>query len=420
MTRRELLRLGACALALPLCSGPARSEPSDEELLDEVERGAFRFFWEQASPTTGQVKDRALASGQDTRRMSSIAATGFGLTGLCIADRRRYAPAADLRERVHATLRFLAREMPHEHGFFYHFVDMETADRWDRCELSSIDTALLLAGVLTCRQHYAGDREIGELATTVYERVDWPWMLNGGETLSMGWFPDKGFLAVRWDHYCELMMLYLLGLGSPTHPLSPATWKAWRRPKVRYSGYEYIAGAPTLFTHQYSHAWFDFRGRVDTGTDWFENSVRATRAHKAFCLELAGRFPGCYSEDLWGFSASDSARGYVSWGGPPEDGPIDGTIVPCAAGGSIPFLPAETLRVLRTIRLRHGEQAWGRYGPVDAFHPTNGWTNPDVLGIDLGITMLMAENHRSGFVWSTFMRDPWMREAMRRAGFQRA
>ena len=414
MTRRDLLRLGACALALPFVT--AASPLSDDALLDEIERAAFRFFWEQASPATGQVKDRARASGEDSRRMSSIAATGFGLTGLCIADRRGYAPREDLRSRVLVTLRFLARDMPHEHGFFYHFVDMETGARWDRCELSSIDTALLLAGVLTCRQHYASDPEIPALATEIYERMDWPWFLDGGETLSMGWSPESGFLKVRWDHYCELLMLYLLGLASPTHPLPASCWTAWRRPRRSYGGYEYISGAPTLFTHQYSHAWFDFRGVRDRGVDWFENSVTATRAHKAFCLDLSGRFP-TFSEDLWGFSASDSAKGYVSWGGPPLDGPVDGTLVPCAAGGSLPFLPEDTLRVLRTIRTRHGAQAWGRYGFVDAFHPGNGWTNPDVLGIDQGITMLMAENHRTGFVWDTFMRDPAMRGAMRTAGF---
>lgn len=410
MTRRDLLRLGACALALPLLAAPAAAQ--DEELLDEIERGAFRYFWEHASPTTGQVKDRARAKGPDEHRMSSIAATGFGLTGLCIADRRGYAPARDLRDRVHATLRFLAQEMPHERGFFYHFVDMESAERWNRCELSSVDTALLLAGVLTCRQHFARDPEIAALATQIYERVDWPWMLAGGETLSMGWLPESGFLKARWDHYCELMVIYLLGIASPTHPLPAKTWSAWRRPRVQYRGLRYIAGSPVLFTHQYSHAWFDFRGQKDSGVDWFQNSVVATKAHKAFCLDLG------YARDMWGVTASDSAKGYVSWGGPPPDGPLDGTVVPCAAGGSIPFLPQDTLQVLRTIRTRHADLAWGPYGFVDSFHPGSGWTNPDVLGIDLGITMLMAENHRTGFVWETFMRDPSMRQAMHRAGFR--
>ncbi len=419
LTRRHLLKLGASALALPWLSGrgDACEGPSDEALLDEIERAAFLFFWEQASARTGQVKDRARTTGRDDRRMSSIAATGFGLTALCIAHERRYAPRPELQDRVRATLRFLAESMPHEHGFFYHFVDMETGQRWDRCELSSIDTALLLAGVLTCRQHFADDREVVALADSLYRRVDWPWMLNGGETLSMGWHPESGFIPSRWDHYCELMVLCLLGMASPTHPLPASAWEAWRRPRVRYYGHEYISGNPVLFTHQFSHAWVDFRGVRDRHADYFQNSVLATRAHQAFCLDLAGRFPH-YSEDLWGITASDSRQGYVAWGGPPADDRIDGTVVPCAAGGSLPFLPEETLRVLRNLRRNHADQAWGRYGFVDAFNPADGWTNPDVLGIDLGITMLMAENHRTGFVWKTFMAAPGIREAMRRAGFR--
>ena len=419
-TRRKLLGAGFSALALPLLGPPraAAAGQEDEDLLEEIERAAFRYFWEQASARTGQVKDRALASGAaDGRRMSSIAATGFGLAALCLAHRRGYAPERDLRVRVRSTLRFLAREMPHQHGFFFHFVDMESGERWDRCELSSIDTALLMAGVLTCGQHFADDPEIADLAETLFRRVDWPWMLAGGQTLSMGWLPESGFLPARWDHYCELMVLYLLGMASPTHPLPASSWRAWKRPKVRFYRLEYVSGNPCLFTHQYSHAWFDFRGVRDDHADYFRNSVRATRAHRAFCLDLSSRFPH-YSEDLWGVSASDSRLGYVAWGGPPGDERIDGTVVPCAAGGSIPFLPAQTLRVLRHLRRKHAAQAWGRYGFVDAFHPGDGWTNPDVLGIDLGITMLMAENYRSGFVWDTFMRDPRMREAMRRAGFR--
>ena len=421
MTRRHLLRLGAGVLALPwtapVLAGPARLSQTD--LLEEIERRAFRYFWEQASPRTGQVRDRARTTGREERRMSSIAATGFGLTGLCIAEARGYAPRPLLLERVRTTLRFLAHQMPHEHGFFYHFVDMETGQRWGGCELSSIDTALLVAGVLTCRQHFEADPEVAGLADEVFGRVDWPWMLDGGDTLSMGWTPESGFLEPRWDHYCELMILVLLGMASPTHPLPAECWQAWRRPWVHFHGLDYISGNPVLFTHQYSHAWVDFRGLRDQHADYFRNSVLATRAHRAFCLDLADRFPH-YSEDMWGITASDSAQGYVAWGGPPADARIDGTVVPCAAGGSIPFLPDETLRVLQHLHRHHGRRIWGRYGFADAFNPATGWVNPDVLGIDLGITMLMAENHRTGLVWATFMRDSRIQEAMRLAGFRPA
>ncbi len=392
-------------------------ERTDEQLLEEIQRAAFLFFWDEASPTTGQVKDRALASGGGTERMSSIAATGFGLTSLCIADHRGYAKSAEIRDRVRNTLRFLDH-MPNEHGFFFHFIDLETGRRWEKCELSSIDSSLLLCGVLTARQYF-NDPEIQDLATRIYERVEWPWMLNGGPTFSMGWHPESGFLAARWNHYCELMMIYLLAIGSPSHPVSPDTWKAWSRPVINYRGIEYISGNDPLFTHQYSHAWFDFRNKRDDYADYFENSVKATRAHKLFCLSLHDKFPD-YSEDLWGISASDYAGGYTAWGGPPAIGPIDGSIVPCATGGSLAFLFEDCIRVQRTLRGPYGNRAWKRYGCVDAFNPRSGWYDVDVLGIDQGITMLMAENYRTGLVWEVFMKNPEAQQAMAKAGFRKA
>ena len=389
-----------------------------EQLLDDIQRATFDFFWNEASPTTGQVKDRALANGNDLRKMSSVAATGFGLTGLCIADHRGYGKSAEIRERVRKTLRFVVNQMPHEQGFFYHFIDMETGKRWEKCEVSSIDSSLLLCGVLTARQYFA-DQEIQDSATKIYERVDWPWMLNGESTFSMGWTPESGFLKARWEHYCELMMIYLLAIGSPAHPVSPGTWNAWTRPKITYQGIDYISGNDPLFTHQYSQAWYDFRNKRDAYANYFENSVKATKAHKLFCLSLHDKFPG-YGEDLWGISASDYVGGYTAWGGPPSQGPIDGSIVPCATGGSLPFLFDDCIRVLRTIRGHYGQKAWTRYGFVDAFNPLTGWYDSDVLGIDLGITMLMAENYRTGFVWETFMKNAEARSAMQKAGFRPA
>jgi hypothetical protein len=169
--------------------------------------------------------------------------------------------------------------------------------------------------------------------------------------------------------------------------------------------------------HQYSQAWFDFRGKRDKYADYFQNSVTATEVHRRFCLELGKEFPD-YSEDLWGITASDSQQGYVIWGGPPAVGPIDGTIVPSAAGGSLPFLPEATLRVLKTIRARYNP-AWNKYGFVNAFNPLKNWYDPDVIGIDTGITMLMAENLRTGFVWDTFMKTPEAQRGMQRAGFKK-
>jgi hypothetical protein len=241
-------------------------------------------------------------------------------------------------------------------------------------------------------------------------------MLDGGETFSHGWRPEKGFIKHRWDQYSELMMIYLLALGSPTHPVPATTWEAWHRPWFEYEGIRYINPAAPLFVHQYSHAWFDFRDRRDRHSDYFQNSVLATRAHLRFCLNLRPRFPH-FSEDLWGITASDWERGYTAWGGPPEQGRLDGTVVPCAAAGSLPFQPAETLRTLRAMKERFGARVWKRYGFVDAFNPETGWFAPDVIGIDVGISLLMAENLRTGRVWEWFMRNREMRRAMDRAGF---
>lgn len=430
--RRDLIRLCGLGLisapfaplALRLSAGqksfiPPLGAPyqgTDDNLLDEMQRATFDFFWNEANPRTGQVKDRALANGHDTRKMSSIAATGFGLTSLCIGDRRSFGKSADILVRVRNTLRFLANDMPNVHGFYYHFIDMDNGSRWEKCELSSIDTSLLLCGVLTARQYFS-NQEIKDLATKIYERVDWPWMLNGGSTLSMGWLPESGFLSARWEHYCELMMIYLLAIGSPTHKISPESWSAWTRPVIKYQGIEYISGNDPLFTHQYSQAWFDFRNKRDAYTDYFDNSVKATNAHKLFCLSLRDRFPD-YSQDLWGISASDYVDGYTAWGGPPPQGPIDGSIVPCATGGSLAFLFEDCMRVLRNIRGPYKAKAWARYSFVDAFNPLTGWYDQDVLGIDLGITMLMAENHRTGLVWDTFMKNPEAQSAMQKAGFR--
>ena len=422
VSRRRMIAASAAAAGCTLLpEGIARTlrwkpTPADERFLGELERSACLFFWEQASPATGQVLDRArydLNGALDPRRMSSIAATGFGLTALCIADSRNYLPRAQIVERVRATLDFHLNRLPEVHGFFYHFNDIETGARIGACELSSIDTSLLLCGVLTARAYFH-DTQIQSLAQQIYERVDWPWMLNGGRTFSMGWKPESGFLNSRWNHYCELMMIYLLAIGSPTNAIAPEYWNNFTRPVIHYAGLSYISGNDPLFTHQYSQAWFDFRHKSDAYANYFDNSITATRAHKAFCLS----YPKWYSEDYWGISASDYDGGYTAWGGPPAQGPIDGTVVPCAVAGSLAFLPQDCLAVLRNLRAKWSAGAWGRYGFVDAFHPAADWYDPDVLGIDQGISLLMAENLRTGFVWNTFMRNPECSRAMRLAGFR--
>ncbi len=407
--------------------GATRSAPlskADDAFLEDLSRRTFMFFWEQADPGTGIIRDRSRTDGQPSseqaREIGSIAAVGFGLSGMCIAAERGWIPRQRVLERTRTTLRYFAERMPQEHGWFFHFVNLRTGVREWRSELSSIDTALLLGGVLTVRRCFDVDSEVVRLADAIYRRIDFPWMLAGDPlVLSHGWKPESGFLAGRWDHYCELMILYLLGVGSPTHALPPASWRAWSRPTMRFQRFTYVSGPDPLFVHQYSHAWIDFRGRREREPpqiDWFQNSIAATQAHKAFCLTLASDFPG-YTDNIWGISASDSRKGYVAWGGPPRSADIDGSVVPSAAAGSLMFTPALSLPALREMRRRFGARIYGRYGFADAFHPSDGWVNPDVIGIDLGITLLSAENLRSNRVWSWFMMNPEIGSALDRVGF---
>jgi hypothetical protein len=397
----------------------------DEALLEDLSKRSFLFFWEQADPDTGIVRDRSRTDGSpvtgNARDVGSIASVGFGLTGLCVAAERGWVPRTAAVDRTRITLRFFAQRMEHQRGWFYHFVNLRTGAREWLSELSSIDTALLLAGVLTVRQCFAGDAEIPRLADVIYRRVDFKWMLAGDPLLlSHGWKPETGFLKSRWDHYCELMILYLLAIGSPTHPIPAESWRAWRRPVITFESYAYVGGPPPLFVHQYAHAWVDFRGwreREPPYIDWWENSVAATRAHKAFNLGLANEFPG-YTEHIWGITSSDSRKGYVAWGGPPRHERIDGTVVPCAAAGSLMLAPDITLPAVRDMRTRFGDRIYGRYGFADAFHPTDGWVNPDVIGIDVGVTLLSAENLRTGQVWKWFMRNSEIPAAMERVGLQ--
>jgi hypothetical protein len=394
---------------------PGALSDQDDQFLNELEHAIFLFFWEQTNPQTGLTKDRCNVRANDTSLGASIASTGFGLSAICIGEKRGFISHAEARLRVVQSLSFLWHKLPTHRGFFYHFANINTGERmWDS-EVSSVDTAILLCGVLTCRGHFE-DKDIDDLAHAIFDRVEWNWLSEDTSLLSHGWTPELGFIPSRWDLYSELMMIYLLGMGSSTHPLTSDAWQAWKRNLFEYDGLRYIGSFAPLFVHQYSQAWFDFRQKRDRFANYFHNSVIATDAHRRFCCELNNEFSD-YSNALWGITASDSIHGYVAWGGPPAMGPIDGTVVPAAAGGSLPFLPAATMRVLRTIH-DHYPKAWSRYGFVDAFNPLSEWYDTDVLGIDNGIIMLMAENARTGFVWNTFMKNPEAQLGMAKAGFK--
>jgi hypothetical protein len=424
------VRMGAAQREITLY-GPMQLNPRNNDLVEDISRRSFRYFWEEMNPRTGLVLDRARFDGKSEDEpnhhgVASIAATGFGLTALCVGAEHRWVSPELARARVRTTLRFFAHRAPQEHGWFYHFLDAETGERRWHSEVSSIDSALLLGGILTARAAFADDPEIVKLATAIYDRVDFPWMLDGsGLILLHGWKPETGFLPYRWDTYSEQMILYLLGIGSPTHPISPEAWYSWNLPVVQVAGHAYIGRGP-LFTQQYSQAWVNLRGR---GTphpleqnrfvprvDYFANSVAATKAQQEFSLTLASHFPG-YTKRIWGITSSESPRGYVDWGGSANDPRIDGTVVPSAAGGSLIFAPDICIPAMRTMLERFGKKIYGRYGFTDAFNPTTGWVCPYVLGIDAGITLLSAENLRTMNVWQWFMSNAEVERALDFVGY---
>jgi len=411
------------ALWLLVVPFAARAQGNDA-FLEDLQQRSFRYFWEQADPNTGLVPDRARMDGltlpASHQNVASIAATGFGLTALCIAADRNWVDQVQVRERARNTLRFFDARAFQQHGWFYHWMDAKTGERRWNSEVSSIDTALLLAGVLTVRQCFRDDLEIVRRAQKIYQRVDFRWMLNGDPLLlSHGWKPESGFLRPRWDTYSEDTILYLLAIGSPAHPISSASWRALWRDRYRYEGHAYFTtiGVP-LFMHQYAHAWVDYRNRRELAgdrIDYFQNSIEATLAHRAFCMNLSHDFPA-FGPDVWGITASDSAKGYVAWGGPPRDLEIDGTIAPSAAGGSLMFTPDVSVRALRTIQEKYGAKIYSKYGFVDAFNPQTGWVDTDVIGINVGIILLSAENMRTGNVWRWFMQNPEVPLALHRVG----
>ena len=432
--------ISAIALAFVLTSGvglqaQATAAPAqearplsriDNDLLDDISRRSFRYFWQNTDPRTGLILDRARFDGRPEeeswrKNVASIAATGFGLTAYCIAAQHRWISPDRARSRVLTALRFFAYHAQQKRGWFYHFLDATTGKRVWKSEVSSIDTALLLAGILTARQAFPDDPEIVRLANVIYRRVDFPWMLDGDPLiLSHGWKPETGFLPYRWDTYSEAGILYALAIGSPTHPIPPDSWFGWKLPVVHAGGYAYIGGGP-LFIQQYSQAWLDLRNRsyrevpvedrVVPRVNVLENAIVATRAQQALGIDLSQRYRG-YSSRVWGITASDSAKGYVAWGGSANDSRIDGTVVPSAAAGSAMFAPDICIPALRAMLLQYGRKVYGPYGFADAFNPTTGWVSRYVIGIDVGITLLSAEDLRTGGVWQWFMGNPDVERAL--------
>jgi hypothetical protein len=424
----------------------------DEALLDDVERRGFHYFWDLADPHTLLIPDRA-----PTPSFSSIAAVGFGLTAYGIGAERGYVTRQEAAARTLATLKsLLAMKQgpePHGvsgyHGFFYHFLDMRTGERFQTVELSTIDTALLVAGALFAQSYFDRPEEqpIRDAAEQLYERIEWTWEQPRAPAISMGWTPEQGFHSWDWRGYNEAMIVIVLALGSPTHPVDASAWAEYHKTDRRgtFYGQEHVLFAP-LFGHQYSHVWIDFRGIRDRGIDWFENSRRATLAQHAYAIDNPGKWRD-YSDRIWGLSACDGPvdatltidgrartfHSYTARGATEGDVRDDGTIAPTAAASSIAFAPEIAIPAIREMSTRYGTNLYSTYGFLDAFNPTLrgseqlkhgrvipgvGWFDIDYLGIDEGPIVAMIENYRSGLVWKTMRRNEHVIRGLKRAGFK--
>jgi hypothetical protein len=430
----RLIRILLLPLAL-VAAAPAAAQTTDA-ILDSLQYGAFRYAWDEANPANGMIKDRSQPGSP-----ASIAAVGFGLSVICTGVDHGWVSRAAARTRVRTTLETFwtkpqssaASGTIGNQGWFYHFLDMNTALRmvsWDT-ELSTIDTALLLAGILDAKQYFGGgdadEVQIRALADSIYRRVNFPFMVNAsGKRLRHGWRPGSGFIPFDWVGYNEAMILYILAFGSPTKPVPlidiPTSWQGWTSGynwSTQY-GQTYVV-FPPLFGHQYSHCWIDFRGIQDAfmrgkGIDYFENSRRATLAQRAYAVANPGGHVG-YSDSLWGFTASDDPSGYAAHGAPPPQSE-NGTITPTAPISSLPFAPEAVIPTIRNLYMNYKlPYTWGPYGFKDAFNLDVAWFGPDVLGIDQGPIGIMIENYRTGAVWERFMNNPEIITGLQRAGF---
>jgi len=402
--------------ALPVEPTPKMSA---DQLLTEVQHRAFRFFWEKTDPKTGLTNDRAHNRGtEDDYTVASIASTGYMLSALPIAVEHKWIAKQEAYDRALVSLRFLHDKVPNVHGWYYHFLDKRTGERVWNCELSSIDTSLLVAGALTAAQYWK-KTEVAQLGNALYDGLDWTWMrTNGGaapdkKTLSMGWKPEGGFLTSNWDRYCELMLIYLLGLGAKDNPVPVSSWDAWERNVVTYAGRETLAGGP-IFMHQMPQGYYNFKSqRDDQGWDYWISSQQAMEINRQFCIDHIGKRK-TYTPDIWGLNANDYPDGYTAFGAPGEE---DGTVSPTGAIASILFTPDIAKRAGSAMYAQYGDRTWGRYGFSNAFNVDRNWYDPDVIGIDLGMAMLAIENYRTGMIWKLIGTHPATKRAWKQAGF---
>lgn len=417
--------------------------------LEKLQRETFGYFLHETNPDNGLVIDKTEADWP-----ASIAATGLALACYPVAVERGFMPRAAAVERTLTTLRFFWNS-PHGpeadatgyQGFYYHFLDMQTGRRAWQCELSTVDTAFLLAGALTAEIYFdadtADEHEIRMLADALYRRVDWQWAQDGGATVTHGWKPESGFLEYRWEGYDEALLLYTLGLGSPTHPLPESSYAAWTS-TYRWEhcyGYEYLYAGP-LFTHQLSHVWIDFRGIQDAfmrvkGIDYFENSRRATYVQQQYAIKNPLGFKD-YKSCCWGITASEGPGpdtikingierqffDYVARGVP--YGPDDGTLAPFALVASLPFAPEIVLPSIHHCIHQAKMTKFNSYGfkasfnpshPGDPGNPYGWWVSRWHYGLNQGPIILMIENYRTGLLWKLMRNCPYIASGLHRADF---
>jgi len=454
-------------------TGFAALPKQQQMMLDDLEKRTFEYFRDSANTANGQIPDHWPRSPEGDY-FSSIAAVGFGLTSYGIGVERGWMKRSEAVKRTLATLRFFHNaaqsDLPDaagNHGFFYHFLDMSTGQRYHAkgwVELSSVDTSELVAGVLFCMSYYdrntADEKEIRQLADDVYRRVDWKWFTDGSPLIEGGWTPEGKRFDLNYYHgYSEAMMMYVLALGSPTHALEPESWTKWTETYDKtwgvFQGQEHLGGGP-LFWHQFGHVWIDFRGIQDDymrkrGIDYFTNSQRATLSQREYAIHNPMQWKD-YGADIWGLTACNGPRaatlpgeidryvsdpktfyGYIARGVGLSYTVDDGTIAPTAAIASIAFVPEIVIPAIVEMKRRYGDYVYTRYGFVDAFNPsftftdrpvrtgrvipTIGWVDTSYVGIDQGPIVAMIENYRSDFVWKVMRKNAYLRQGLKRAGF---
>ena len=421
----------------------------NEQTLDQLQRAAFGYFLQAVNPANGLIADTSREHSP-----ASIGVVGFALSAYPVAVERGWMARADAADRALATLRFFhdsdqsgSPEATGYKGFYYHFLDMHTGARVWRSELSMIDSALLIAGALTAGRYFtansADEIQLRELVDVLYRRVDWSWAQHGGATINHGWKPESGFFHYCWDGYSEAIVLYVLALGSPTHPIEGDCYQAWT---VTYQwenlyGYDFLYAGP-LFVHQFSHAWIDFRGIRDRfmrekRCDYFENSRRATEVQREYARRNPHGFAG-YDENCWGLTACDGPRnqmpelaherrrlfGYAARGVPygPDDGTLGGWAA-LASLPSLPFAPEVALCAARNMLQRYPEilsaqQYTSSFNPTLTSADRGPWVSTGHFGLDQGIVVMMIENHRTQLIWRLMRDCPYVGTGLRRAGFR--